>query len=68
MPRTAAPVEEFDPRRVRPLPGQPRKRFRGIRELAASIAEVGQLAPGIVTRVDGNDAITTRSSSTASAA
>jgi hypothetical protein len=41
---------EFDPKRVRPLPDQPRKRFRGINELAASIAEVGQIAPGLVAR------------------
>jgi len=44
-------VLEFDPARVRPLPGQPRKRFAGIAELAASIAEVGQTTPGIVTIV-----------------
>jgi ParB/RepB/Spo0J family partition protein len=42
---------EFDPDRVRPLPGQPRKRFYGIKELAASIQEVGQSTPGIVTPV-----------------
>ena len=44
-------VEEFDPFRVRPLPNQPRKRFRGIPELAASIKEVGQAMPGVVTLV-----------------
>jgi ParB/RepB/Spo0J family partition protein len=44
-------TEEFDPKRVRPLPNQPRKRFSGIKELAASIKEVGQSTPGLVTRV-----------------
>jgi ParB/RepB/Spo0J family partition protein len=47
-------VQEFDPWRIRPLPGQPRKRFRGIKELAESIAECGQQSPGIVTLVDGD--------------
>lgn len=47
-----AEVREFDPARVRPLPGQPRKRFRGIADLAASIAEVGLLQAGIVTLID----------------
>ena len=42
-------VVEFDPDRVRPLPRQPRKRFRGIKALAESIAEVGQQQAGIVT-------------------
>lgn len=46
-------IVEFDPDRVRPLPDQPRKRFRGIKELAASIAEVGQKAPGIVNMIEG---------------
>lgn len=50
--RQKTSVEEFEPKRVRPLPGQPRQRFRGIRELADSIAEVGQQTPGIVTLVD----------------
>jgi ParB family chromosome partitioning protein len=45
---------EFDPTRVRPLPDQPRKRFYGIKELAASIAEVGQSTPGIVTLLEGD--------------
>ena len=44
-------VQSFDPFRVRPLPNQPRKRFRGIGELASSIAEVGQATPGVVTLV-----------------
>lgn len=47
-----ATINEFDPFRVRPLPDQPRKRFRGINELAASIAEVGQQIPGIVTPIE----------------
>jgi ParB family chromosome partitioning protein len=55
MPRTAKIiVVEFDPQRVRPLPGQPRKRFRGIQELANSIDEIGQASPGIVTPIEGN--------------
>jgi ParB family chromosome partitioning protein len=58
MPKTTArkstSVEEFDPARVRPLPDQPRKRFRGIRELAESITEIGQQCPGIVTLIDGH--------------
>ncbi len=48
-------VQEFDPYRVRPLPGQPRKRFRGIPELTESIREVGQTTPGIVNLVEGDD-------------
>lgn len=47
-------VQEFDAHRVRPLPDQPRKRFRGIKELAASIAEIGQSTPGIVTLIDND--------------
>lgn len=45
-------VRLFDPHRVRPLPDQPRKRFRRIRELADSIGEVGQRMPGEVTLID----------------
>jgi ParB family chromosome partitioning protein len=44
-------VRNFDPSRVRPLPDQPRKRFRRIQELADSIKEIGQSCPGIVTLV-----------------
>lgn len=47
-------IQEFDPCRVRPLPDQPRKRFAAINELAASIAEVGQQIPGIVTPIEGD--------------
>lgn len=47
-------VEEFDPERVRPLPDQPRKRFSRIKELAESIAEIGQSMPGIVIRVESD--------------
>lgn len=54
MGRKRTAVEEFDPQRVRPLAGQPRKRFKGINELAASIAEIGQSCPGIVTLVAGD--------------
>jgi ParB/RepB/Spo0J family partition protein len=49
-------IEEFWPDRVRPLPGQPRKRFAGIRELADSISEIGQSCPGIVTLVKDDPA------------
>lgn len=50
--RKVSTTEEFDPARVRPLPDQPRKRFFGIKELAASIREVGQSTPGIVTLIE----------------
>lgn len=52
MSRKRTAIEEFDADRVRPLPNQPRKRFRGIKELADSIAEIGQQQAGIVTLVD----------------
>lgn len=55
MPRKQTIVEEFDPARVKPLPGQPRKRFKRIPELAASIRKCGQKTPGIVTLIE-NDA------------
>ena len=51
MGRRKSEIQEFNPRRVRPLPDQPRKRFTGIKELAASITEGGQAVPGIVTLV-----------------
>ena len=54
MNETAAQVRTFAPDRVKPLAGQPRKRFRGIAELAASIAEVGQATPGLVTILRGD--------------
>ncbi len=54
MRRKVSSTEEFDPARVRPLPDQPRKRFFGIKELAASIREVGQSTPGIVTLIEGD--------------
>ena len=47
-------IREFDANRVRPLPHQPRKRFRGLKELADSIAEVGQISNGVVTPVFGD--------------
>lgn len=50
MPKTT--IQEFDPDSVRPMPGQPRKRFKGITELAESIQEIGQSTPGIVTLID----------------
>jgi ParB/RepB/Spo0J family partition protein len=54
MPVKKSDVLEFDATRVRPLPNQPRKRFSGIKELAASIAEIGQSTPGIVTLIEGD--------------
>ncbi|MFA7254103.1 MAG: ParB/RepB/Spo0J family partition protein [Patescibacteria group bacterium] len=39
----------LDPFRVKPFEGQPRKRFRGIRQLAESIKMVGQVTPIVVT-------------------
>lgn len=47
-------TREFDPDRVKPLPGQPRKRFRRIPELAASIRRIGQSCPGKVTLLQGD--------------
>lgn len=44
-------VRPFDPKRVRPLPDQPRKRFTGIMKLGKSIQLIGQTTPGIVTLV-----------------
>jgi ParB/RepB/Spo0J family partition protein len=41
----------FDPDRVKPLPGQPRKRFRGISGLARSIKRIGQKKAGVVTLI-----------------
>ncbi len=38
-------VYSFNPFRVRPFPGQIRKRFRGIKGLASSIQEIGQTSP-----------------------
>ena len=54
MSRKQTTIEEFDPARVRPLPGLPRQRFAGIEELAASIRRVGQRTPGAVTLVEGD--------------
>jgi ParB/RepB/Spo0J family partition protein len=53
MRKSTDEIVEFDATRVRPLPDQPRKRFKGIQELADSIAEAGQMAPGLVTMIDG---------------
>lgn len=44
----------LDPWRVKPFADQPRKRFRGIKQLAESIRLVGQVTPIIVTPADGN--------------
>jgi len=48
----------FDPGRVKPFADQPRKRFRGIKQLAESIRLVGQVTPIVVTpyRENGFDA------------
>jgi len=55
---TAGQIVELDPRRVKPFADQPRKRFRGIKQLAESIRLVGQITPVIVTPCseDGYDA------------
>jgi ParB/RepB/Spo0J family partition protein len=45
-------IREFEPERVKPFPGQPRQRFRGIRELAESMRTVGQITPGKVTLIE----------------
>lgn len=42
----------LDPWRVKPFAGQPRKRFRGIKQLAESIRLVGQVTPIVVTPID----------------
>jgi len=48
----------LDPFRVKPFADQPRKRFRGIEQLAKSIRLVGQVTPIVVTpcRESGFDA------------
>jgi len=51
---SATQIREFDSARVRVLPGQPRKRFRNIPELAESIKSGGQHTPGIVTLIEGD--------------
>ena len=42
----------LDPKRVKPFAKQPRKRFRGIPQLAESIRTVGQVTPIVVTGCD----------------
>jgi ParB/RepB/Spo0J family partition protein len=42
----------LDPARVKPFADQPRKRFRGIRQLCESIREIGQVTPIVVTACD----------------
>jgi len=42
----------LDPKRVKPFAKQPRKRFRGIKQLAESIRAVGQVTPIVVTGCD----------------
>ena len=44
----------LDPMRVKPFADQPRKRFRGIPKLAASIARIGQTTPIIITPLAEN--------------
>lgn len=48
-------VREFDPARVRPFAGQPRKRFNDISALARSIKKNGQQIPGKVVLLDQPD-------------
>jgi ParB/RepB/Spo0J family partition protein len=54
MARTPDAILTLDPRRVKPFADQPRKRFRGIKELAESIRVVGQVTPIIVTECKEN--------------
>ncbi len=54
MRQVVSKIEPFDPHRVRPLKGQPRVRFRGIRELADSILEIGQTNLGKVILINGD--------------
>jgi len=42
-------VVSLAPERVKPFAGQPRKRFRGVKQLADSIRLIGQVTPIIVT-------------------
>jgi len=44
----------LDPWRIKPFADQPRKRFRGIKQLAGSIRLVGQVTPIIVTPIEEN--------------
>jgi len=53
--RKAGRVIELDPARVKPFADQPRKRFRGIAQLAQSIKTVGQVTPILVTDCDDPD-------------
>jgi len=46
---TDGQIFDLDPRRVKPFAAQPRKRFRGIAQLAESIRLVGQVTPIVVT-------------------
>ena len=53
MPRTNLPsgvILKLDPARVKPFADNPRKRFRGIKQLAESIRLIGQVTPIVVTR------------------
>lgn len=47
-------VYEFDPKRVKPLPDQIRKRFTGIRRLALSIKFIEQTTPAKVRLITGD--------------
>jgi len=42
----------LDPQTVKPFTDQPRKRFRGIPQLAESIRLAGQVTPIVVTRLE----------------
>jgi len=48
-PKLAKATLLLDPCRVKPFKDQPRKRFRGIKQLAGSIRLVGQVTPIVVT-------------------
>jgi len=53
MKEPATEIVLLDPERVKPFKDQPRKRFRGIANLAESIRLVGQITPIVVTPCDG---------------
>jgi len=54
-PIDAGKVFELDPYRIKPFADQPRKRFRGISQLAESIRLAGQVTPIVVAACDDPD-------------
>ncbi len=55
--KTYGEVVQIDPGRVRPFPGQPREYFdkADMESLEASIRQRGQIQPGLVRELDGED-------------